>query len=112
LKFSPTGSSYRLRGAAWPRYRLAALFPDLVDGHDVRVVQTGGRLGLGAEALNVRRGGQLAGEDHFEGDQTVEAHLPGFEDHAHAAPAEDAEDLIAAEGRQSGVRYATRGLRF
>ena len=65
------------------------MLADLVDLHDVGVLQPGDGLGLGAEA------GQLlpspacaAGQDHLEGDEAVEPDLPGLVDDAHAAAAQ------------------------
>ena len=49
------------------------MLADLVDLHDVRVLQPGDRLGLGAEARELRRPGVGAGEDHLEGDEAVRA---------------------------------------
>ena len=39
---------------------LAFVFADLIDGHDVRMIQVGGGLGFGAKALHVRRRSQFA----------------------------------------------------
>ncbi len=43
---------------------------------DSRMVEVGGGLGLGVEAPDVGLIGELAGEDHFQGDLAVEANLP------------------------------------
>jgi hypothetical protein len=74
---------------------LALVLADLVDGHDVGVIQLGGGLRLGAEALHVLRGRQVAGQDHFQGDGAAEAGLAGPEDDAHAAAGQFLEDLIS-----------------
>ena len=76
---------------------LALVLADLVDRHDARMVEVGGRLGLGVEPLDVGLVGELAGEDHLERDGPVEAHLPGLEDDAHAAAGDLADDLVVAE---------------
>ena len=81
---------------------LALVLADLVDRHDPRMVEVGGRLGLGVEALDVGVVGELAGEDHLERDGAVEAHLPGLEDDAHAAAGELADDLVVAEVADAG----------
>ena len=47
---------------------LALVLADLEDRHDARMVEVGGRLGLGVEALDVGLVGELAGEDHLERD--------------------------------------------
>ena len=48
---------------------LALVLADLEDRHDPRMVEVGGRLGLGVEALDVGLVGELAGEDHLERDR-------------------------------------------
>ena len=64
---------------------LAVLLADLVDGHDVGVIERCGGLGFALEALNVGRGGELSGENHLDGDQAIEAQLQGLVHHSHAA---------------------------
>ena len=59
---------------------LALVLADLVDRHDVGMVEIGGRLGLGAEALDVARRGERAAEDHLESDDPIERRLPGLVD--------------------------------
>ena len=51
---------------------LAVVFADLVDRHDVGVIEIRRRLGFLAEALHVRLRGQLAFEDHLEGNDALE----------------------------------------
>ena len=85
---------------------LALVLADLVDRHDARMVEVGGRLGLGVEPLDVGLVGELAGEDHLERDGPVEAHLPGLEDDAHAAAGDLADDLVVAEVADAG-RFGT-----
>ena len=81
---------------------LALVLADLVDRHDARVVEVGRGLGLGVEALDVGVVGELAGQDHLQGDGAVEAHLPGLEDDAHAAAGDLADDLVVAEVADPG----------
>ena len=76
---------------------LTLVLADLVDRHDPRMIEVGRRLGLGVEALDVGLVGELAGQDHLEGDGAVEADLPGLEDDAHAAAGDLADDLVVAE---------------
>jgi len=57
--------------------RLTVLLADLVDGHDVRVVQSGGGLGLGPETLEGVGVGELATQQHFDRDRSIEADLLG-----------------------------------
>ena len=51
---------------------LTVVLADFVDGDDVGVLQASGGLGLQAEAIVVGGTGQLAGEDHLEGDDAIE----------------------------------------
>src|SRR5262249_53118987 len=76
----------------------AVVLADLVNGHDVRMIEVGDGSRFGAEALHFRRGRQLAGEDHLQGDDAVEGNLPGPVDDAHAAAADLAQQLVVAEG--------------
>src|SRR5262245_61427233 len=76
---------------------LPLVLADLVNGDDVGVVETGRRLGLGAEALHLGWRGQLAGEDHLEGDFPFEADLPGPIHDAHAASRDLLQQLVVAE---------------
>ena len=55
--------------------RQAVVLADLVDLHDVRVLQPGDGLGLGAEAGQLVRAGVAAGEDHLQGDDAVRASI-------------------------------------
>jgi hypothetical protein len=60
---------------------------DLVDLDDVRMLQVSHRFGLTPEAKQLLATGMGAGQDHFEGDQAIELHVPGLVNDAHAAPA-------------------------
>ncbi len=92
---------------------LALVLANLEDRHDPRMVQVGGRLGLGMEALHVCVVGELTGEDHLERDCPVEAHLTGPEHHAHAAAGDLAEDFVVAEVADAGkFGCAGRGRRI
>ena len=53
--------------------RLAAQLVDLVDLHDVGVLELGDGLGLQSEAGQVVLAGVVARQDHLEGDDAVEA---------------------------------------
>ncbi len=85
---------------------LALVLADLVDRHDVGMVEVGRRLGLGAEPLDVAARGEAAGEDHLERDDPVERRLPRLVDDPHPAPGDLLQQLVVAEvadGRQRGV---------
>ena len=75
----------------------AAPAVDLVDRHDVRVVEVGRRLGLQEESLLLRLRGERAGLDHLQGDEAVEAPLVGLVDDAHPAPRDLLEKFEVAE---------------
>ena len=77
--------------------RLAVVDADLVDRHDAGVVEAGGGLRLQAEALHVVSGSELTGEDHFQGNRAVEAHLACFVDDAHAAARNLLQQLVVAK---------------
>jgi hypothetical protein len=75
------------------------MFADVEDLNHVGVLKPGDCLSLGAEALQLGRGGVGAGQNHLEGDGAVEAELAGPIDHAHAAPAELVHNFVARGGR-------------
>ena len=75
----------------------ALMFADFIDRHDVRMVERGHRLGLGAEAGQVARGGERASEDHLERDHPVEARLIGPIDDPHPAVGYFLFELVIAE---------------
>ena len=77
---------------------LAVVLADLVDRHDVGVVQRRDRLGLVLEPPELGVAGQNAGPDHLQGDRAVQADLPRLVDDPHAATAQLAADLVVAEG--------------
>ena len=81
---------------------LALVLADLEDRHDAGVVEIAGGLGLEVEPQDVGLVGELAGEDHLQGHEPIEAHLPGLEDDAHAAPRDLADDLVVAEVADAG----------
>ncbi len=70
---------------------------DFVDVHDVGVLQPGGRLGLAAEPRQVLRRGVLPCQNHLEGDDAVQALLAGAIHHAHAPPAQHAQDFVPGD---------------
>src|SRR5262249_28126190 len=57
--------------------RLSVFVADLVDGDDLRVVETGGRLGFGAETARVTGRGKAALPDHLQRDEAVQTLLAG-----------------------------------
>jgi hypothetical protein len=89
-----------------------ALFGDLVNRHDIGVVEMGDRLGLVAKASRVVVAGPGTVADHLDGHNAVQAPLPRPEHNAHAAARDHALQLIVAEcdalldRRTSRVRLA------
>ena len=63
------------------------LLADLMDLHDMGMLQTGDGLGFPAKAGQLVGCGMRPVQDHLERDQPIEPPLPGLVDHAHAAPA-------------------------
>ena len=77
---------------------LPVVLADLVDGHDVRMLQMGDRLGFGPEPLHHLGLGQLPGGEHqLDGDDAVQAFLVGLIDNAHAAARDDFQQLVVAK---------------
>jgi hypothetical protein len=77
----------------------------LVNGRDVPVPQPGEEPGLALEAAHGVRARRLRGE-HLQGDRAVERPLPGPVDHANAADAEQAADVVSGHrgpGRHTGA---------
>jgi hypothetical protein len=80
------------------------------------MAEPGDRLGLGQEAGQCLGRGVIAGRDHLERDQAVEADLARPIHHAHPAPADHIEDLIplrngAGEGIPRGAAATLPALR-
>ena len=73
--------------------RVAVLLPHLVQGHDARVVEAGGRLGLAHDALP----GLAPLLDRLHRHGALEPAVPGLVDHAEAAAADAALDQEAVK---------------
>src|SRR5947209_12855436 len=83
------------------------VFADFIDGQNVRVVEVRRRLGLLLEPDAIRLTGELAAQNHLDGDGPVQTHLPGLEDDAHAAAGDFFDEFIVAE-----IADAIRQLRL
>lgn len=94
------------------KIRPAFVFADFIDRHDVGMLQAGGGFGFRLEAAHLGLGGELAGADELQGDDAVEADLPGLIDGAHAAGANFPEQLVIAEAAKGRRRRAGRGGGF
>jgi hypothetical protein len=75
----------------------STLFTHRVHGDDVRVIERGGRAGLVLEPLQPLRVEHPGERQHLESHPPTKRNLFGFVDHAHAAPADLANDAKIAE---------------
>ena len=78
------------------------MFADLVDLHDVGMLQARDSFSLGLEACQVGLSGVTARQYHLQRHQPIELAVPGLIHHAHAAAAQFAEDLVARHGGAAG----------
>jgi hypothetical protein len=68
---------------------------EVVQLHDVRVLQRRDGFGLGQEAGEVVRPGVAAGQHHLQSHHPVQLQVAGLVNDAHAAPAQLPQDLVA-----------------
>ena len=80
----------------------AAVLADPVDRHDPGVVQPRRRARLELESLHLHRVDPAVQRQDLQGDPPPQRLLHRLVDHAHAAPADLAEDAILAEPLESG----------
>ena len=80
----------------------AVLVADVVKGADMRVVQAGDGAGFALEALAKFRVGGQVGRQNLDGDGAVEARVFRAIDLAHAAGADERQDLVGAETSARG----------
>src|SRR5262249_22528742 len=76
---------------------LALVLANLVDGHNVRMVETGGCLSFGTKALHFGWSRQVAGQNHLKRHQPVQTHLSRPINHPHAATCDFPQQLVIAE---------------
>ena len=76
---------------------LALVYPDFVDGHDVRMLQARRCGGFGAEPLHKLRPGERPNQQHLQGDDAVQADLAGLIDNAHPAPTNLLQQCVIAK---------------
>jgi hypothetical protein len=81
---------------------LAVQLPNFVDGHDVRMTETGGGLGFAAKTLESAAPGEFSKENHLDGDDPVEAALTGLVNQAHPAACDFFEQFIVAKACSCG----------
>ena len=75
----------------------AVVNPDVVNGHDVGVVERPGDPGLLLEAPHQVRAARQRLVHHLQGDLTAEPAIPRAVDLRHASDTDDREDLVGAE---------------
>lgn len=74
------------------------MFAHIVDRHDGRVIQIGGRLRFLAKATHIFRRRKPTTENHFQGDRAVERGVLGLVDGSHATSRDFVEQFVIAEG--------------
>ena len=75
------------------------VLPELVDGHDVRMLEAGGRPSLALEA-GQRVGIRVFCRHHLQGDVPIEGLVPAPVDRAHGALAELAQHAVTPDPRR------------
>src|SRR5256885_13162879 len=73
-----------------------------VDGDNARVLQGRHSPGFSAKALPFGPAGKLAAEDHFHGDDSVEAELLRFVNNPHSAAGDFFEQFVISEAVEVG----------
>ena len=68
-----------------------------VNRHDVGMIEIGDCLGFEAKAPAIVFGGEDAGQNHFESDRPIQAHLARFKDNAHAAARQLANQFVVTK---------------
>ena len=81
--------------------RQAVVLADLVDLHDIGMLQRGDGLGLGRKRDRSSGPAWPPARIIFRATTRFKARLPGLVDDAHAAAAQLAQHLVAGQGRQS-----------
>jgi hypothetical protein len=91
---------------------MPARLADLVNLHDVRVLQPCHRLGLDPEARQLPRPGMAAAEDHLERHGAFEGQVQRLVDDAHAPTADYSLDLVARHQNPSRSTLRLRARRL
>jgi hypothetical protein len=73
------------------------MFADLVDRDNVRMIEASDGFGFDPKALQFFLTGQLAGQDHFQSDDSVQPGLSCSINHAHSAASDFLQQFIAGE---------------
>ena len=83
--------------------RQAVGLADVADLDDMGVLEMRDRAGLGQEPRQRLGPGMGAAQDHLDGADAAQHDLAGLVDHAHAAPAQLLQDLVARDGGAGAV---------
>jgi len=83
---------------------LSVVRADLVNRHDVRVIQAGDRLRLAPETEMVGERSQPVGADHLQGNQPPQAPLPSLVNNTHASLADPFQQIVIADALARSVR--------
>jgi hypothetical protein len=89
--------------------RFAIVFADVVNLHDMAMVQTRHRLGLTAKTSEGFLRSRAGGAKQFDGDQAIESLLPRFPYYAHAALTQHFQQFVAGQAALSPRRGGKRG---
>ena len=73
-----------------------------VDRDDVRMLELCNGLGLGAESLDEPGFGELAGKQHLDRNNPVQAPLPGLIDDPHPSASNHLQQIIIPEALTAG----------
>ena len=84
----------------------ASIFANIVDGADIRMIESGGGFGFTAKAFEGLAILSYIERKKFEGDKTIEARVFGFVDDAHATATKFFQDAVV------GNRLAEKGVRI
>src|SRR3954449_4805764 len=84
-------ASHELEDKVWSAFDLS----DIVNLHNVGMLQAGQLGSFGAQARQVLRLGVVAGQNHLERHGALETELPGSIDDPHAAAADFLNDFVA-----------------
>ncbi len=81
------------------------MLANLVDLHDVGMLEPGDGLALPAEPRALGRPRVGSRQDHLQGDNPGQPDLPCLVNNTHPAAAEDAQDLITRHGHIASRRH-------
>src|SRR5438445_9894818 len=89
----------------------ALVFPDLIDLHDVRMLQASQRLRFAAKSVELLWIQMRSTLNHLEGDPATELSLPRLVHDSHSAYAQDFQEFITGHAWQAGLPLDRRTMR-